>query len=53
MVAAAKTLRPLIVEARDEIEEARRLPPALVTAMDEAGLFHVHVEQSGGCLPPW
>ena len=48
MVAAAKALRPLIVEAREEIEENRRLPAALVTAMDKAGLFRPYMPSSLG-----
>ena len=48
MAAAAKALRPLIVELRDEIEESRRLPPALVSAMDEAGLFRTFMPKSLG-----
>ena len=48
MVAAAKALRPQIVEARDEIEESGRLPSTLVSAMDDAGLFRTYVPSSLG-----
>ena len=48
MVAAAKSLRPQIVEARNEIEESRRLPPDLVSAMDAAGLFRTYMPSSLG-----
>ena len=48
MVAAAKALRPLIIESRDEIEETRQLPAAIVAAMDEAGLFRMYMPNSLG-----
>ena len=48
MVAAAEALRPLIVEAREEIEKDQRLPAALVAAMDEAGLFRMYAPRSLG-----
>ena len=48
MVAAARALRPQIVAARDEIEETQRLPPDLVSAMDDAGLFRIYVPKSLG-----
>ena len=48
MVAAAEALRPQIVAARDEIEESGRLPPALVSAMDDAGLFRTYMPRSLG-----
>ena len=48
IVAAAQALRPQIAAARDEIEESRRLPPALIAAMDQAGLFRIYVPRSLG-----
>ena len=48
MVAAAQALRPQIVTARDEIENSGRLPPALVSAMDDAGLFRSYMPRSLG-----
>ena len=48
MVAAARALRPQIVTARDEIENSGRLPPALVSAMDDAGLFRSYMPRSLG-----
>ena len=48
IVAAARALRPRIVAAREEIEESRRLPAELVSAMDEAGLFRAYVPRSLG-----
>ncbi len=47
-MAAANALRPLIVEARDEIEESRRLPAAIIKAMDDAGFFRLYVPSSLG-----
>ena len=48
MVAAAKELRPQIVAARDEMDKSYRLPPSLVSAMDEAGLFRTYMPRSLG-----
>ena len=48
MVAAARALRPHIVTARNEIEGSGRLPPALVSAMDDAGLFRTYMPKSLG-----
>ena len=48
MVAAAKALRPQIVAARDEMDRSYRLPPALVSAMDTAGLFRTYMPSSLG-----
>ena len=48
MVAAAKALRPQIVAARDEMDRHRRLPPSLVEAMDDAGLFRAYMPSSLG-----
>ena len=48
MVAAARTLRPQIIAARDEMDRSYRLPPSLVSAMDEAGLFRTYMPSSLG-----
>ncbi len=48
MVAAAKSLRPQIVAARDEMDQSRRLPSSLVTAMDDAGMFRTYMPSSLG-----
>ena len=48
MVAAAKALRPQIISARDEMDQHHRLPPALVAAMDDAGLFRTYMPRSLG-----
>ena len=48
LVAAARVLRPQIVAAREEIEEAQCLPPDLVSSMDDAGLFRIYVPKSLG-----
>ena len=48
IVAAAKALRPLIIAARDEIDQSQRLPADLVSAMDDAGLFRPFITRSLG-----
>ena len=48
MVAAAKALRPHIIAARDEMDRTYRLPPSLVSAMDEAGLFRTYMPSALG-----
>ena len=48
MVAAAEALRPQIVAARDEMDKHYQLPPSLVAAMDEAGLFRTYMPKSLG-----
>ena len=48
MVAAAAALRPQIVAARDEMDQHGRLPPSLVEAMDDAGLFRTYMPRSLG-----
>ena len=48
MVAAARALRPQIVAAREEMDQFHRLPPSLVTAMDEAGLFRTYMPSALG-----
>ena len=50
MVAAARALRPQILAARDELDQHRRLPASLVTAMDDAGLFRTYMPSSLGGL---
>jgi alkylation response protein AidB-like acyl-CoA dehydrogenase len=44
----AKALAPLIAASAAEIERARRLPPPLVEAMIEAGLFHMLLPRAYG-----
>ena len=48
MVAAARVLRPQIIAARDDMDRDRRLPPPLVAAMDDAGLFRTYMPRSLG-----
>ena len=48
LVAAATALRPQIVAARDEMDRHHRLPPSLVSAMDDAGLFRTYVPRTLG-----
>ncbi len=48
MLAAAIALRPQIIAARDEMDRHRRLPPSLVAAMDDAGLFRTYMPRSLG-----
>ena len=50
IVAAAQALRPQIVAARNELDESRRLPPGLVSAMDAAGFFRAYMPHSLGGL---
>src|SRR5919109_1943518 len=54
VVAAALKLVPHIRARRDELETARRVPPSLVQAIAEAGLFQLHLPRSMGGLelPP-
>ena len=47
-MAAAQALWPQIVAARDEMDRHRRLPPSLVAAMDDAGLFRTYMPRSLG-----
>jgi alkylation response protein AidB-like acyl-CoA dehydrogenase len=47
-VAAAAALVPLIRDARDELDSARRLPAPLVEALDKAGLFRLGMPRSMG-----
>ena len=48
IVAAAKSLRPQIIAARDEIEVSQRMPRELVSAMDDAGFFRPFVTRALG-----
>lgn len=48
MLAAARDLRPQIVAARAEMDQNRRLPASLVSAMDEAGLFRTYMPSALG-----
>jgi indole-3-acetate monooxygenase len=54
VVAAARDLVPLIRSGRDELDTARCVPPSLVQAIAEAGLFQLHLPRSMGGpeLPP-
>jgi alkylation response protein AidB-like acyl-CoA dehydrogenase len=54
VVATTLNLAPHIRAFRDELETARRLPPPLVQALAEAGLFQLHLPRSMGGpeLPP-
>jgi indole-3-acetate monooxygenase len=54
VVTVALNLVPLIRARRDELETARRVPPPLVQAIAEAGLFQLHLPRSMGGpeLPP-
>lgn len=45
---AAKALRPWLAEVSDEIEAARRLPPHVVAAMHEHGLFRLNMPKIWG-----
>jgi alkylation response protein AidB-like acyl-CoA dehydrogenase len=54
VVATALNLVPRIRAMRDELQTARRVPPSLVQALAEAGLFQLHLPGSMGGpeLPP-
>jgi alkylation response protein AidB-like acyl-CoA dehydrogenase len=47
-VAAALSLAPQIQASRDELEATHRLPPALVEALRQAGLFQMYLPQAMG-----
>jgi alkylation response protein AidB-like acyl-CoA dehydrogenase len=47
-VEAARALAPLLCEAADEVERARRLPPRVVAALADAGLFGLCVPRALG-----
>jgi indole-3-acetate monooxygenase len=38
---AARDLTPMIVDVRNEVERTRRLPPALISAIESAGFFRM------------
>jgi indole-3-acetate monooxygenase len=46
IVARAEALRPIVEAASDEIEEKRRLPPALLDKLHEARLFRLLMPRS-------
>jgi indole-3-acetate monooxygenase len=46
IVARAEALRPIVEAASDEIEEKRRLPPALLDKLHEAQLFRLLMPRS-------
>ena len=46
IVARAEALRPVVEAASDEIEEKRRLPPALLDKLHEAQLFRLLLPRS-------
>jgi len=54
VVAAAIKLAPHILAVREELEATRRVPPALVHAIADAGLFRPYLPQAMGGLelPP-
>lgn len=54
VVTAAMDLAPHILAIRDELETSRRLPPDLVKAMNEAGLFQLYLPRAVGGpeIPP-
>jgi len=54
VVATALNLVPRIRAMREELQTARRVPPSLVQALAEAGLFQLHLPGSMGGpeLPP-
>jgi len=47
-IAAAAALAPLIRDARDELDSARRLPASLVEALDKADLLRLGIPRSMG-----
>lgn len=48
LVRAAEALRPLLLDASDEIERERRLPEQVVTAMKAAGAFRMAMPRAWG-----
>ncbi len=50
LVANARALAPLLRAAADEIDEARQLPPHIVSALRDAGCFRMSMPRTwGGC----
>jgi indole-3-acetate monooxygenase len=54
ILAAVRRLAPQIIEAREETEQLRQIPPALADALAEAGLYQMYLPHSlgGPELPP-
>ena len=48
VVAAAKSLVPLILDSRDEGEQIRRVPPRVANALAAAGLLQMFLPRSMG-----
>jgi len=48
VVTAAKSLAPLVLAARDEGEQIRRVPPRVAEALAEAGLLQMFLPRSMG-----
>ncbi len=48
LLAGARALAPMLREAAAEIDEARQLPPRIVAAMKNAGLFRMSMPQVWG-----
>src|SRR6478735_11114600 len=46
VIARAEAIRPDVAKASDDIETARRLPPALLDNLHEAGLFRLLLPRS-------
>src|SRR5712692_528576 len=46
VISRAEALRPIVEATADEIEEKRRLPPALLDKLHEAGLFRLLLPRS-------
>jgi alkylation response protein AidB-like acyl-CoA dehydrogenase len=46
LISRAEAVRPLVAAASDEIESTRRLPPALLDKLHEAGLFRLLLPRS-------
>ena len=48
IIAAVQSLEPLIKEAADKIEEERRLPPSVLRALMESGVFRMAGPRANG-----